>query len=313
MSVTYESSAASTRRRHVEASLMPVSLEVNNKNVQLTNLEKELWPGEGITKYHLIRYYLEVSPYMLPHLQNRFLVFQRFPEGIGGQGFFQKNCPQGAPAWIKTVPFKHQEKMTNYIVPTGPETLTWLGNQACLEIHPWLSAENTLENPDFAVFDLDPMEGVAFPQICRVAQTLRDLLVSKGLRCYPKTSGSRGIQVYLPVWPVYSYQYIRDFSAAIFKELFQMLPSITTLERTISRRSKKIYLDYLQNARGKTLVALYSPRPLPGAPVSTPLEWSEIAAADFSPASFHMKNIIPRLQQKGDLFAPVLKDRQYIP
>ncbi len=292
---------------------MPINLEINHKNILLTNLNKELWPGEGIKKYHLIRYYLEVSPYILPHLQNRFLVFQRFPEGIQGPGFFQKNCPPGAPAWIKTVPFQHQEKITSYIVPTGPETLTWLGNQACLEIHPWLSAENTPETPDFVVFDLDPMEEVAFTQVCRAALTLRELLARKGLRGYPKTSGSRGIQVYLPVLPVYNYQQIRDFCAVTFQELFQVLPSITTLERKVSRRSKqKIYLDYLQNARGKTIVAPYSPRPLPGAPVSAPLDWSEIAAADFTPASFHMKNIMPRLQQKGDLFAPVLNDRQHL-
>lgn len=292
---------------------MPVSLDVNSKNVQLTSLEKELWPGEGITKYSLIQYYLEAAPYLLPHLENRFLVFQRFPRGISEQGFYQKNCPRGAPDWIETVPFSHQEKTTNYIVATGPETLAWLGNHGCLEIHPWLSTIDNLENPDFAVFDLDPAEGVGFPQICHVAQTLKNLLLTKGLRCYPKTSGSRGIQVYLPLQPVYSYQRVRDFCATIFEKVFQLLPSITTLERTISRRGKKIYLDYLQNARGKTLVAPYSPRPLFGAPVSAPLEWSEVAAANFLPVTFHIKNILSRLQKKGDLFASVLKDRQLLP
>lgn len=292
---------------------MPVSLGINSKNVRLTNLEKELWPGEGITKYHLIQYYLEVAPYLLPHLENRFLTFQRFPKGIGEEGFFQKNCPQGAPDWIKTASFVHHDKTTNYIIATGPETLTWLGNQGCLEIHPWLSRADSPENPDFIVFDLDPAEGVAFQQICRVAQTLKDLLLAKGLRCYPKTSGSRGIQVYLPLRPLYSYQYLRDYCEAIFTKVFKLLPSITTLERTVSRRGEKIYLDYLQNARGKTLVAPYSPRPLPGAPVSAPLEWSEVAAANFLPTSFHIKNIVRRLQQKGDLFAPVLKDRQLLP
>jgi bifunctional non-homologous end joining protein LigD len=292
---------------------MPVSLDINSKNVQLTSLEKELWPGEGITKHSLIQYYLEVAPYMLPHLENRYLVFRRFPRGINGEGFYQKNCPQGAPDWLETVPYSHQEKTTNYILATGPETLAWLGNQGCLEIHPWLSIINTPDNPDFAVFDLDPAEGIDFPQICCVAHTLQELLLSKGLRCYPKTSGSRGIQVYLPLQPVYSYQQVRDFSAAVFAEVFRLLPAITTLERSLSRRGKKIYLDHLQNARGKTLVAPYSPRPLPGAPVSAPLEWSEVAAANFLPASFHLKNILPRLQQKGDLFASVLKDRQLLP
>ncbi|RJX27260.1 MAG: DNA polymerase domain-containing protein [Dethiobacter sp.] len=293
---------------------MSPTLEINKKTVTLTNLKKELWPGEGIDKYHLIKYYLEISSYMLPHLKDRFLVFRRFPEGINGKGFFQKNCPQGAPPWIKTVPFKHSgDKVTNYILATGPESLTWLGNQACLEIHQWLSSVSTLENPDFAVFDLDPMEGITFPQVCTVALALHDLLKKSGLRGYPKTSGSRGIQVYLPLLPGYSYDHSRKFCEDVFKELFKLFPAISTLERKVSERGTKIYLDYLQNARGKTLVAPYSPRPLPGAPVSTPLEWSEIAASSFLPSSFQIKNILPRLQKKGDLFAPVLKDRQRIP
>ena len=144
---------------------MPVTMEVNQKTVSLTNLEKELWPGEGITKYDLIKYYLEVSPYMLPHLQQRFLVFQRFPEGIDKQGFYQKNSPQGVPPWLKTVPFQHDEdKITNYILATGPDTLIWRGNQACLEIHQWLSSAATPDNPDFAVIDLDPADGVSMTE-----------------------------------------------------------------------------------------------------------------------------------------------------
>lgn len=292
---------------------MSSTLEINRKKISLTNLDKELWPGEGIDKYRLIKYYLEVSSYMLPHLKDRFLVFQRFPGGIGEKGFFQKNCPRGAPPWIRTFSFKHgDDKVTRYIVATGPESLTWLGNQACLEIHCWLSSVNSLQNPDFAVFDLDPMEGISFSQVRTIALALHDLLKKRGLRSYPKTSGSRGIQVYLPLRPIYNYEVARKFCEIIFKELYKLFPAITTLERKVSARGPKIYLDYLQNAQGKTLVAPYSPRPLPGAPVSAPLEWEEIADFNFSPSSFNIKNILPRLQEKGDLFAPVLKDRQKI-
>lgn len=291
---------------------MPPTLEVNQKTVALTNLEKELWPGEGITKYDLIKYYLEISPYILPHLKERFLVFQRFPEGIHGQGFFQKNSPQGAPSWLKTIPFHHGKKVTNYILATGPETLSWLGNQACLEIHQWLSSVETPDNPDFAVFDLDPMEGISFSQICEVALAVKNLLEKKGLRSYAKTSGSRGIQVYLPLEPIYNYEITRTFCESIFKEIIKVLPAITTLERKVSRRGKKIYLDYLQNARGKTLIAPYSLRPLPGAPVSAPLEWNEIASLSYLASSFNIKNILLRLQQKGDIFSYVLTDRQKI-
>jgi len=291
---------------------MAPTLEIKGKKILLSNLEKEFWPGEGIDKYRLIKYYLEVSPYMLPHLKGRFLVFQRFPEGIGQKGFFQKNCPHDAPSWIKRVPFSYGDKVTRYIVATGPETLTWLGNQACLEIHCWLSSVSSPEKPDFAVFDLDPMEGVPFTQVRSIALALNDLLKKRGLRGYPKTSGSRGIQVYLPLYPLYSYEVVRKFCELIFKELHKLFPSLTTLQRKLSLRGPKIYLDYLQNARGKTLVAPYSPRPLPGAPVSAPLQWEEIAALNFSPSTFSIKNILSRLKEKGDIFAPVLKDRQKI-
>ena len=291
---------------------MPPTMEINKKTVALTNLEKELWPGEGITKYDLIKYYLEISPYIAPHLKNRFLVFQRFPQGIYEKGFYQKNSPQGAPSWLKTIPFHHGKKVTNYILVTGPETLSWLGNQACLEIHQWLSSVETPDNPDFAVFDLDPMEGISFSQICAVALAVKKLLEKQGLRCYAKTSGSRGIQIYLPLVPVYSYELTRAFCEDIFKQIFKAMPDITTLERSVSSRGKKIYLDYLQNGRGKTLAAPYSPRPLPGATVSAPLEWSEVAASSFLPSSFNIKNIFSRLHEKGDLFAPVLTDRQRI-
>lgn len=292
---------------------MLVTMEINQKTVSLTNLEKELWPGEGITKYDLIKYYLEISPYILPHLQQRFLVFQRFPEGIDRQGFYQKNSPQGVPPWIKTVPFQHDGgKMTNYILATGPETLIWLGNQACLEIHQWLSSATTPDTPDFAVFDLDPAEGVSFSEVCTVALELKKLLEKKGLRSYPKTSGSRGMQIYLPLKPVYTYEITRVYCESIFKELNAMLPQITTLERKVSRRGRKIYLDYLQNGRGKTLVAPYSPRPIRGAPVSAPLKWSEVAANSFTPSSFNIRNMPARLKRDGDLFSPVLTDRQKI-
>ncbi|NLX90763.1 MAG: DNA polymerase domain-containing protein [Firmicutes bacterium] len=288
-------------------------LETRGKKITLTNLKKELWPGEGITKYHLIKYYLEVSAFMLPHLENRFLVIQRFPEGIHRPGFFQKNIPEGAPSWLKTAVFQGSEKETRYLLCSDPETLAWLGNQACLEIHPWLSSRHTPEKPDYAVFDLDPPQGVSFRKVCLVALVLHKILKKKGLKAYPKTSGSRGIQVYLPLKPVYSYEQVRDFTAAVFKIVENELPDITTTERKVSMRGGKIYLDHLQNARGKTLVAPYSPRPLKGAPVSAPLLWEELTNPSLIPSSFTIHTILPRLRSRGELFAPVLHDRQEIP
>ncbi len=287
------------------------------KKVAFSNLDKILWPDNGLSKYNLIRYYLEISSYLLPHLYNRFLVFQRFPEGADQPGFYQKNCPQGAPDWLPRAPFTHGSKITEYVLADGPETLAWIGNQACIEIHPWLSPADNPDTPDFAVFDLDPPRGTPFPRVCVVAAALHDVLLQKGLRAYPKTSGSRGIQVYLPLLPRYSYEQARQCVSDLLSDVHDRLPGETTLERTISRRGDKIYLDAFQNGRGKTIVAPYSPRPLPGAPVSTPLDWSEIRAMTTPHAprrnvSFTMKTIGSRLAKRGDLFSPVLWDRQTI-
>ncbi|HHX87915.1 MAG TPA: DNA polymerase domain-containing protein, partial [Firmicutes bacterium] len=253
-------------------------LSVNDRSVNLTNLTKPIWPDQGYTKQDLIRYYIEVSPFLLPHLQGRPLVVQRFPEGIRGEAFYQKNIPEGSPDWIDTCPVTHEEgKITRYIIVGNLETLIWLGNQACLELHPWLSSSRTLEQPDFAVFDLDPMEKSTFEQVCRVALVIRDLLAGLDLRCYPKTSGATGIQLYLPLTPTYSYREVRRFVEAICWQVHELRPDITTMERIVEKRQGKIYLDYLQNVRGKTIVAPYSPRPLHGAPVSMPLSWEEVA------------------------------------
>ncbi|MEW5919932.1 MAG: non-homologous end-joining DNA ligase [Bacillota bacterium] len=289
-----------------------VSLDINEKKLVFTSLEKELWPGEGITKYNLIKYYLEVAPNLLPHLRGRFLVIQRFPNGIDKEGFYQKNIPAEAPSWISTAPFRHGEKTTRYLLADGPETLAWLGNLACLEIHPWLSPVANPDQPDFAVFDLDPAPGIPFSSVCRVALELHRLMQKRDLRVYPKTSGASGIQVYLPLQPRYSYTESRDFCHNVFRELYRLLPRLTTMERSVARRGRKIYLDHLQNARGKTLVAPYSPRPLPGAPVSTPLEWHELSKASLHPSSFNILTIMPRLQARGDIFSPVLTDRQHL-
>ncbi|HHU76057.1 MAG TPA: DNA polymerase domain-containing protein [Firmicutes bacterium] len=286
---------------------------VGGRKISFTNLDRELWPGEGITKYHLIKYYLEVAPFMLPHLENRFLVFQRFPKGIGQPGFYQKNIPEGAPPWVRTVNFQGSEKITRYLVCSEPETLAWLGNQACLEIHPWLSTVRAPEKPDFAVFDLDPPLGTPFEKVCRVALVLHKILEDEGFKAYPKTSGSRGIQVYLPLEPLYSYEQARDFTANIFKAVEKELPNLTTTERKVASRGDKIYLDHLQNARGKTLVAPYSPRPQKRAPVSAPLLWEELAEPSLVPSIFNISTILSRLHNMGDLFAPTLHHKQKIP
>ncbi|NLA11123.1 MAG: DNA polymerase domain-containing protein [Firmicutes bacterium] len=282
--------------------------------IHVSNPERELWPADGLLKDDLIRYYLEAAPYLLPHLHNRPLVVQRFPRGIEQEGFYQKNVPAGAPEWLQRCSVEHGGgKIVEYLVADSPEALLWLGNQACLELHPWLSRAGTLDNPDFVVFDLDPMERSTFAHICTAAVAIRELLRERGLQCYPKLSGATGMQLYLPIEPRYSYRQSRDFAEAICRRVHRAYPEITTLERRIEQRGGKLYLDYLQNGRGKTLAAPYSPRPLPGAPVSVPLTWEEVAGEAVKRGQFTVKNMLGRLEERGDLFAPVLEQRQLLP
>lgn len=293
---------------------MGPTLTVNDKEVNLTNLDRVLWPEQGYTKHDLIRYYIEVAPYLLPHLRNRPLVVQRFPGGIEGEGFYQKNAPEGAPVWLRTCPVEHQKgKETLYIIAESVEALVWLANQACLELHPWLSSAGTLGSPDFAVFDLDPMEKSTFDQVRLAALAFRELLERLGLNCYPKLSGATGLQVYLPLEPVYTYRQARGFVEQVCRRIHRAMPEITTMERKVSQREGKIYLDYLQNVRGKTLASPYSPRPLPGAPISMPLDWDEVAGGNYQPGAFTITTAPGRLKQVGDKFAAVLTDKQEIP
>ncbi len=282
--------------------------------LEMSNLDRVLWPEEGLLKHDLIRYYIEAAPYLLPHLRNRPLVVQRFPRGIGQEGFYQKNIPAGAPGWLQSCPVEHSGgKITTYLVVDSVEALAWLGNQACLELHPWLSTVDRLDNPDFVVFDLDPMERSTFTHICTAAVAIKELLGGLELHCYPKLSGATGMQLYLPVEPRYSYRQTRGFAEEICRRVHRAYPEITTLERKIGKRGGKLYLDYLQNGRGKTLAAPYSPRPFPGAPVSVPLAWEEVAGEVVKRGEFTIKNILDRLRERGDLFAPVLEKRQLLP
>lgn len=292
---------------------MSAVMEINGHEVKLTNLDRVLWPQDHLLKRDLVRYLIEVAPFMLPHLRQRPLVFQRFPEGTQNEGFYQKNSPQGAPHWLRTYPVKHEgDKITHYVIAEDTATLTWIGNQSCMEIHAWLSSIPHLDNPDFAVFDLDPMESSTFDDVREVALLVRQALQEFQLKGFPKTSGATGLQVYVPLIPRYSYQEVRQFVEVLCRTIAGAYPQKTTVERRISERSGKIYLDYLQNVKGKTLVAPYSPRPQPGAPVSMPLSWDEVEVGGFAPADFNLLTALSRLEQKGDLFAPILQERQKI-
>jgi len=286
------------------------TFSIAGRSFSVSNLDKVLWPREGYTKGELIHYYLEIAPYILPHLRERPMVFTRYPNGILNTHFYQKNAPESLPDWINTFPYYSAEskRQINFILVNDASTLAWLANQACIEMHPWLSRIAKENYPDFLVFDLDPSPGNTFAQVRQIALLTRQVLHELGLRSYVKTSGSEGLHIYLPLVNEYTYSQVRDFAQAVANIICTVLPDIATVERMVKKRGAKVYVDYLQNVKGKTLCSVYSVRPRHGATVSTPIHWEEVNI--INPGDFNIKTVIPRLKKEGELFAPVLTDRQ---
>ncbi|AYO31621.1 DNA polymerase domain-containing protein [Biomaibacter acetigenes] len=285
---------------------------VEKRKLRLTNLSKVLWPDDGITKADFINYLAQVSPYILPHLKDRPMVFTRYPDGIYGKAFYQKNIPEYEPEWLETFEtISDEDKIIRYAVINDKESLLWAANQASIELHPWLSRKGAPDCPDFAVFDFDPMENTDFEDARELALALKKLLDLQGLKGFAKTSGATGLQVYIPLEPVYTYEDVRIFTGFFCRVLEKTFPEKATTVRSVDKREGKVYLDYLQNIKGKTIIAPYSPRPRKGAPVSCPVTWEELEEG-VTPDMFHIKNMSERLRQKGDLFSGVLTQRQRI-
>jgi bifunctional non-homologous end joining protein LigD len=286
-------------------------LQINDKTIKLSNLEKVYWPADGYTKHDLISFYVKISPYLLPFLKDRPCNFQRFPDGINGKRFYQKNKPSFAPEWLETFPIPSEERVIDYIVVNNLETLVYLANLACVEIHPWHSRTKTVKSPDWGIVDLDPQEGVSFATVLETACIVKDVLDELGLFGYPKTSGATGVQVYIPLKPRYTYEQVRDLIGYVCSLIHKKAPRTTTMTRMVAKRpAGTIYLDYLQNLWGKTINAPYTVRPVAGACVSTPLTWDEISSGGVRPQDFTIRSIMARLKEKGDLFAPVLGEGQ---
>jgi len=273
--------------------------------LRLSNLDKQFFP-DGYTKGDLISYYASAAPVLLPHLEDRAIVMARFPDGAEAAFFYEKQAPGHQPAWMPLVPIDsaHRGAVIEYVTADRPESLMWLANMGCIEIHPWLSRVGSLHAPDFAIFDLDPAAGSSWDQVVAVGGLLREALGHLQLRGYPKTSGSRGIHVYVPLDPVHDYARVRMFVQRLGHLLAAANPENVTMDRHIPNRAGKVYIDSGQNRAGATIAAAYSVRPRPGAPVSTPLRWDELDAID--PASFTIATIWDRISRYGDLLAPVL-------
>ncbi|WP_139492863.1 non-homologous end-joining DNA ligase [Brevibacillus dissolubilis] len=278
-------------------------LRLEGKELSITNPDKPLWPEAGVTKLRYLQYLIEVSPYFLAYSKNRLLTVIRYPHGIQDKSFYQKNIPDYAPDWIKTAEWEN----TRYVLLNDLPTMIWMANQAALEWHiSFHEAHNDL--PTELVFDLDPSTA-EFGPVIEAALQLKEVLDELRLPGYIKTSGASGMQVYVPIKRQYSFEQTREVGQFIATYLTQKYPKTITIERLVKNRGTKLYVDYLQHWRGKTLAAPYSTRAKPQATVSTPLTWDEVP--QIHPTDFTVETVPARIKTKGDLFHPLLEaDKQ---
>ncbi|HWI53968.1 MAG TPA: non-homologous end-joining DNA ligase [Symbiobacteriaceae bacterium] len=277
---------------------------VAGRTLALSNLDKLLWPEDGITKAELIEYYTRMAPYLLPYLRGRPLVLTRYPDGIHGKWFYHKDAPAGTPPWVPTWPFvAEDDRVLQFLVAEEPAALAMVANLGAIELHPWLSRCATPDHPDWAVIDLDPSEGCTFVEVVTLARLVRQILAAVQIQGFPKLSGATGIHIYCPCGPGYTYAETAAFCEAIGRVLLKVYPRKVTLERMVAKRTGKIYVDYLQNRRGQTITSVYGVRPLVGAPVSAPVTWEELEG---SPPRYSIRTIWQRLSEAGDMFAPIL-------
>lgn len=281
-------------------------IKVNGQKLELTNLQKIYWPKEKFTKGELIEYYHTISKFILPYIKNRPHSLNRYPHGIKGQNFYQKDVKDKVASWITTaeVYSESNDANINYFVCTNEASLLYMVNLGCIEINPWFSTIKRINNPDFLAIDLDP-EDISFKKVIETAWAVKEILDKAKAIAFCKTSGATGIHIYIPLKAKYDFEISREFAHVIAEMTNNLVPSFTSIERSPSKRKKKVYIDYLQNRTGQTLAAPYSVRPRPCMPVSTPLEWKELKTIE-SPDQFNVKTIHARLKKKGDIFTGVL-------
>ncbi len=275
---------------------------ISESKVELTNLNKMFWPDEKITKGDVVNYYAAIAPLLLPYLKDRPQSMRRTPDGIMKEGFFQKNVAGVVPKWIKTKKIKSssKEEPIEYLICNDVDTLLFMANWGCIELNPWSSRVGSLNNPDYIIFDIDPKDA-PFKNTIATALKTREILGLLNIEPFIKTSGGNGLHIFIPVKPNYTYTQTRDFSHIISQMVNRALPEITSLERMPAKRKGKVYLDFLQNGKGKTMASIYSVRPRPGAGVSTPLHWDEVNEK-LDLKAFNIKTILPRIEKVGDLW-----------
>ncbi|HWL38645.1 MAG TPA: DNA ligase D [Gemmatimonadaceae bacterium] len=279
------------------------------KTVAFSNLTKIYWPAEKYTKGDMIEYYRGISKWLLPYLANRPVVLTRFPDGIDGKSFYQKDAPEFAPEWMRTIPIwsEDTQREIRFFICDSEEALLYLANMGSIPLHIWASREGSLELPDWCVIDLDPKEA-PFSDVIRCAQVLHRICESVGLPNYVKTTGKTGLHIMLPLGRQCTYEQSRLLGELLARVVLRELSDIATITRHVTKRGDKVYLDYLQNRHGQTIVAPFSVRPLPGATVSMPLEWGEVNDS-MDPRAFTIRTAIDRMQSARDTVAPVLEGK----
>jgi bifunctional non-homologous end joining protein LigD len=292
-----------------------VHVEVEGRELSLSNLDKVMYPEVGFTKGQVIDYYTRIAPVLLPHLRDRPLTLKRYPNGVEGGHFYEKQCPSHRPDWVRSEPVELSSKTIQFCICDDLPTLVWLANLADLELHPSLSKVPDVERPTLMAFDLDPGPGTGLAQCCEVAVILREALQHLGLECFPKTSGSKGIQVYVPL-NVDGVDYdhgTKLISNALARHLEAEHPKLIVSSQKKELRKNKVLIDWSQNDEHKTTVGVYSLRARERPTVSTPLSWDEVEAGDAEALVFEADEVLERVEEHGDLFARVEELKQSLP
>jgi bifunctional non-homologous end joining protein LigD len=305
------------RKRLNEAGKLEV--DVDGRPVTVTNLDKLMYPSAGFTKADVIDYYARIAPVMLPHVRDRPLTLKRFPDGVGGAYFYEKNCPSYRPDWVETIPIwtERAQEEFDYCAITETATLVWLANLADLEIHPFLGTRDALDRPTAMVLDLDPGAPAGLIDACQVALWLKGLFDQLGLEVFIKGSGGKGLHLFVPLNGERTYEEVQPFARGLAETLERRFPALVVSTQTRTKRQGKVLIDWGQNARHKTTVAVYSLRARDRPTVSMPLEWDEVESAldrdDPAPLVFEAGEAVARVEERGDLFAPVLSIAQDLP
>jgi bifunctional non-homologous end joining protein LigD len=301
------------------ARLTDSMIEVQGRDLKLSNLEKVLYPAVGFTKKDVIDYYVRIAPALLPHLKGRALTRKRYPDGVEGEPFFEKNAPMHKPDWVKTAPIwsGHNRRNVNYILADDLATLVWLANLAALELHPSLALSTDITRPTEMVFDLDPGPPANMVQCCQVGLWLREIFEHFRLQSFPKTSGSKGLQIYVPLNTPTTFADTKLFSHALAQLLEHDHPQQVVSEMKKQVRTGKVFVDWSQNDEHKTTIAVYSLRAREHPTVSTPVTWDEVERSlqkkDASLLVFEAGKAVSRFEKMGDLFAPLLELEQRLP